>query len=231
MAQGQIYYTFPIMLLSGKANDIRTAMSDVMYYCGFVETKAVSGKVDKIMAHAGHKLGINWGDVNTSYNNGQKLFDSIPARSPMTSISKVTVFEYYQKHKTEFEIECFLAFAALRSIIQTKSFTKITNDYLIARMAGMNSAKDARLIETSSGLGKYLTRYHMDKLKIELQDHWGLKMYAQHTRGFYVSFKMNLGDLVFEAEKRRKTNIHKLREKEKEQAVNKALNKLFKTAQ
>jgi len=39
-------------------------------------------------------------------------------------------------------------------------------------------------------------RYQMDKMLYKLQTSWGLRLYSDHSRGFYVSFKLTLEDLV-----------------------------------
>ena len=89
--------------------------------------------------------------------------------------------------------------AAIKSIIQKQPYTKITNQYLISRMSG-NSKQDGII---SENIEKYSKRYWLDKIKEELQINWGLKLYAQQTRGFYLSFKMNEKDLIKEVELRK----------------------------
>lgn len=39
-------------------------------------------------------------------------------------------------------------------------------------------------------------RYQMDKMLYKLQTSWGLRLYSDHSRGFYVSFKLTLEDLI-----------------------------------
>jgi len=237
MAEGQHYLTFPVCLLSNGITDIRTVTDNIMNYCAYNRACKECGTIEQRMTQAGHYFNLTWGDWKSSYDKGKLLFDQTPARSPVTSINKDIVFDFYANSKTEFEIICFLAFAGIRSILQTKPYVKITNEYLLARMAGRNTIKDVnRYHKFPKEFEKYIikgipNRYQMDKIKTELQNHWGLKIYARFTRGFYVSFegKMKFEDLVFEVEKRRKSNIEKLRKTEQQQAVNKALNKIFKT--
>lgn len=82
------------------------------------------------------------------------------------------IFDFYKNHKTEFEIVVFLAFAAIRSILQKQPYTKITNEYLIGRMSG-NSGKGEPV---NPLLVKYTSRYRLDKIKNELQLSWGLTL-------------------------------------------------------
>lgn len=234
MAQGQTYLTFPVWLLQNGLSDIRAVTDNIMNYCGYVNACKENGTEEARMKKSGQNLGITWGNWEMVHASGKKLYENTPLRPPMTSINKDIVFDFYANRKTEFEIICFLAFAGIRSILQTKPYVKITNEYLLARMAGRNTTKDGAIFPKE--FEKYIldgvpNRYQMDKIKTELQNRWGLKLYARFTRGFYVSFegKMKFEDLVFEVEKRRKSNIEKLRKEEQQQAVNKALNRIFKT--
>lgn len=229
MAQGQIYLTFPVWLLRNGISDIRSSTSNIMDYCGYVQACKETGSEEHKMKKSGQNLGLTWGNWKRVYDSGKQLFVNTPPRPPMVSINEDIIFDFYINHKTEFEIVCFLAFAAIRSILQTKPYAKMTNEYLLARMAGYTKAKNEEPLPLA--FSKYCNRYQLEKIKRELQNSWGLKIYARFTRGFYVSFegKMKFEDLVFEVEKRRKSNIEKLRKTEQQQAINKAFNKLFKT--
>lgn len=174
-------------------------------------------------AAAAKKLKVSFKNVEASAKDGEAIYSSIPNNAPKTSILMDIVFDFYKNYKTDFEIDCFLAFAALRSILQTKPYAKCTNAYLLARMAG-NAGVDAPLPEW---VRKYQHRYHVDKIKKELQINWGLKLYADHVRGFYVSFSMELTDLVFQAEKRRKNYKLKSLVNAKKQAKNEAKKRLY----
>ena len=81
-------------------------------------------------------------------------------------------------------------------------------------------------------------RYQMTKLKNELRDHWGLIYYANHTRGFYVTFekkgtnyenKTIFEDLVYHVEKQRKKYLEKQRRKKENEAINRAKERLYAT--
>ena len=43
---------------------------------------------------------------------------------------------------------------------------------------------------------KYSMRYHIDNVLLELQTNWGLKLYSDHSRGFYLSFTKSLEELA-----------------------------------
>ena len=83
------------------------------------------------------------------------------------------------------------------------------------------NSKSVDVSELSDEVKVYANRYQIDKIKKELIFNWYLVYYSRHTRGFYVSFKLDIEELVFEAEKKRKS----VKEKQQKQAQNEALKK------
>jgi hypothetical protein len=72
---------------------------------------------------------------------------------------------------------------------------------------------------------KYSMRYHIDNVLLELQTNWGLKLYSDHSRGFYLSFTKSLEELaVISLESKSKSKVKSLsqeRAKAKESALRK----------
>jgi hypothetical protein len=227
-ADKERYFNFPVPLLQGAFNDIRTVMSEVMDYAGYVHTlKLEHGTDEKKMNDAGGHFGISWGNALSNYRTGKKLFESFPENSPKAGINKDRLFDFYKNPKTDEEIAVLLAFLALKSIIGAKPYSKATNQYLIARMGGYVSINEMPE-PLPLPLAKFTTRRKLDKIKYELQANWSVNIYAQHTHGFYVSIDhtFTLDKLVFEAEKRKQSNKEKFLKQRKEEARLKALNKL-----
>lgn len=213
MKEQTIYLTFPIMIFKYATDDIKKSVNDAMRYCLYDHCKDKTGNQSELIAEAEAHLGIKYGNKKDAYKEGELLFNSIPERSPKTSISKAMIFDFYKNDKTEFEVITFISFAAIRSIIQKQGYTKITNDYLIGRMSGNSKAGEP----IPNNIFKYNNRYQIDKIKKELQLNWGLKLYGFHTRGFYVSFSMALVELIKHAEiKRKKTKEKELEQQKKE---------------
>ena len=77
--------------------------------------------------------------------------------------------------------------------------------------------------ELSNEIRKYANRYQTENIKSELILNWHLIYYSRYTRGFYVSLKMSLEDLIFEAEKKRKS----IKDKQQKQLQNEALKKVL----
>ena len=72
---------------------------------------------------------------------------------------------------------------------------------------------------------KYSMRYHIDNVLLELQSNWGLKLYSDHSRGFYLSFTKSMEELaVISIESKLKSKAQLLsqeRAKAKESALRK----------
>ena len=73
---------------------------------------------------------------------------------------------------------------------------------------------------------KYSMRYHIDNVLLELQTNWGLKLYSDHSRGFYLSFTKSLEELaVINIESKSKSKS-KILSQERTKAKEAALRKL-----
>lgn len=212
-----IYLTFPIILLKDGLNDIKKCISNAMDYCLYdeINRQKIAYSYNPIN-DALNKLSIKFGNVNYSIDIGQMLFDSIDLKAPKTSINLEMMFDFYKNKKSEFEIVCFLAFSALKSIIQTQELKKITNEYLLSRMSGNSKTGE----DINHLLLKYTSRYQLNKIKDELQLNWGLKYYAIKTRGFYVSFTVDIETLALIAErKNKKYKLKQIKERTKEASI------------
>lgn len=73
---------------------------------------------------------------------------------------------------------------------------------------------------------KYSMRYHIDNVLLELQTNWGLKLYSDHSRGFYLSFTKSLEELAVVSIESKSKSKSKLLSQEKAKAKESALIKL-----
>jgi hypothetical protein len=194
------YINFPVALLQDLQPNIKKVIDNIFDYHLYNRCVLASEDIDNLDPDESH-WGIKYGDLNQAYENGERLYEGINASAPQASIRRDMLFDFYQNEKTEFEVDCFLAFIAIKSILQKDPCKKITNSYLLSRMAG--NAKTVH--QLPERLIKYKNRYQIDKLKTELKLNWGLKHYGRYTRGSYMSFKMKFEDLVKHVEKRRKS--------------------------
>lgn len=222
------YFNFPIQLLTGFITDTRKTLDNIVSYSVYENSLKLElgTEEDKMKASAkGFDLSLN--NPKKSLDSGKYLYNSISHNSPRTGLSVSMFLDFYQNEQTEFEKVCLLAFLAIKSIIGNKAYCKVTNLYLWARMDGKTTT-----IETHEDLTpevmKYANRYQTENIKNELILNWSLIYYSRYTRGFYVSYKLSLEDLIFEAEKKRKSTKEKQQDLLQKEALKRALDRLSK---
>ena len=220
------YFNAPIQLYQGFMIDSNNCLSNVANYACYEYTV----KHGCSFKDAATYFNISFGGDNNKRSllnaeaKGKQLYNSTPDKSPNVGIKLSTYWQYYKDFKTDFEKICLLAYLSIQSIVQKKSYCKIDNSFFLSRMDGNAGVID--LIQLSLEIKKYGKEYQLVKIKKELILNWNLKHYSRHTRGFYVSFSMNLEDLIYEAEKRRKSYNEKQLKEEEKKAVAKVLERL-----
>ncbi len=223
----ETYFNFPVQLLQNFMQDSKSILNDIIDYAIYEHFlfETTGNKAERLKQCA-QFFGITLGNSTEVYNNGKELYEFYPreSKSPKVGINRDILFDYYKNNKTEFENISLLGFLAIKSIVQNKAYCKVTLKYWLARMDG--EVRSCEFEELSEPIHKYSSRYHYGKLKEELQLNWGLKEYSNYTRGFYVSFKMSIDDLVYEVEKKRKTRKENELKLSKQKAKISAINKL-----
>lgn len=221
----QKYFNFPVELLNTLTTDHQKALNNILYYSLYEHGQRLEhgSGLERIKASAKY-YNVNLNDVVFAMRSGEALFNSIPYGGPKTGINKDMFWDYYGSDRPETDLICLTAFLAIKSIIHTKPYCKVTNNYWLSRMAGLRgSVEDYK--DLPPEIAKYANEYQTKKLKASLRE-WGLVTYSRYTRGFYASFKLNIQDLVLEAEKRRKSIKEKQYKRTENEAVKAALAKL-----
>jgi hypothetical protein len=204
------FINIPIQLLSGFMDNTRMSIMDIYYYSIYAHFI----KMDRGSVNEKYKATCEWFnflelDRDENLKRGKVLYERYQ-NAPMTGIARNLYSEFNKFEKSDFEKACFLAFQALKSIVGDKAFQKADNKLLWARMDGkVKSVRDDS--ELSEKVKFFTQEYQTLKIKRELQENWGLIYYAQQTRGFYVSFRMDLKSLIMEVMKRKRKLIHKQR--------------------
>ena len=235
METNEKYFNVPVQLLEGFFVDSRKSLNNVLDYAIYEHSKKLDLKkpdiyelspTDRIIA-AAKDYNVTLSSNQTTLKNGKILFDSIPLNSPKVGVKHDHYWSFYKEDKEQFEKACFLAYLALRSIVQNKPYCKIDNNYLLSRMDGKTHAiKEAA--ELSPEIRHFANDYQAVKIKKALQRSWGLVYYSRYTRGFYFSFTLTLEQLVFEAEKKRLSTWEKQNKHETDEARKKALFQLLR---
>jgi len=242
MSRKEKYFNAPVQLLQGFMNDSFKCLDNffdysVYYYVlkhkdtnlDFERAYKMAEKDLKIIERAykmaEKDLKITCGRIEDTYKNGVKLFQKYQIGSVKVGINISLFFDFYKNKKTDFEKACFLAFTAIKSIMQSKPYCKITNLYLWARMDGKAKVVND-ISELSPEIQFYANEYQTKKIKEELRNNWNLKYYGRYVRGCYYSFSLSLDKLIFEAEKRRKKNINAINKEKDKEAYSKAMQML-----
>ena len=222
------YFNFPIQLLDSFLDDHMKVLHNIWDYALYAQTLNYEfGDEEEMIRSAMKFFSVSGGKAKTEiYRSGKVLYDKYAYNSPKASITKDQYFDYYKNDKTLYQKACLLGFIAIKSILGKKSYCKIDNKYWLSRMDGKVRSV-ANYSELSEPIRKYANEYWCKKIKHELRDNWYLITYAHYTRGFYISFDMSLEDLIYQAEKRRKSNKQKIAKQKEKEALEKALKRLY----
>lgn len=242
MGNRDYYLSFPVQLL--REQDIKQVVSKAIdygiidymvrhelegivgfnYACGIIGISITDANREPEKATRAARLAIfsqNKAAREQEYKATRGVYDTLESsidKVVYVSIKKDMLFEFRDVPKTDFEIDVFRAFIGVKSILGKKPFQRLTNSFLVARLAGFSSEKEAIEcvnrgfaggVSMECGGFKFHQyhgkRYQIDKLKEELEKRYKLKLYGTHTRGFYVSFTMSLKALVMQAEANKKS--------------------------
>lgn len=208
-----------------------------IWYTAYDVSRSQRGYNDEErMSNALRLLNIEPKNLRQFTRTAKEVFDEYANEKVMTNVPTTTIFDFLLKPKTDAEVDQLLGFAALKSIVGMKNYTKVTDRYFLSRMAGLDKAlnvKNIREIKDIPGIPERVrrlaTEYQLKKLKGELRTHWGLKHYGRYTRGWYFTFKREISQqaLIEIVERRRKSNIEKRHKEEDRAAIERALSKIF----
>ena len=225
------YINFPIKLIKELFEDKEKALSNILYYALYSHSLKLDKENSELHRFKSavnfYKVNLNVGD-QAKLNKGKALYNSIPHAIPKVGILISIFWDYYSNEKSDFQIACLASFLAIKSILGSKPYCKTDNAFLWARMSGNTKAiKDVS--ELTDGVKKFANDYQTVKIKDALRDDWGLVTYSRYTRGFYVSFTMDLKALIMQAETRRKSFKDKQSRQHEQDLVEQVLRKLNNT--
>ncbi len=202
-------------MLKGLYENSDKFFNDVFDVGIYLYSKTLEGDEEKRYKDSLKFLGITQKYITAGIKNAKSILSNMPDKYPIAGIDKDMLFNYYRNAKTEFELICLGAFLGIKSIIGKKPYDKTNKAMIHARMFGYTSHKD--LPKSLTPLQKkYLIRWQMDKVILELQLNWNLKVYWNHDRGIYISFDLPLKKLAETVEKnKRKAKIQELKDEKK----------------
>jgi hypothetical protein len=209
------YLNFPLPMLKTLYTDSNKFFDDIFDVAIFLYSKSLEGDELERYNEALEFLRCTQGNHNRGISNAKKILSDLPFKYCFTGIEKEMYFDYYKNAKSDFQIECLGAFLGIKSILGTKPFCKTNKAHILARMFGYNTFKD--LPDKLTPLQeKYKTRWHMDKILMELETGWFLKIISNHQRGMYISFDLSLEELALKSETiKEKNRIQQFKDQKK----------------
>ena len=196
----------------------------------------VANKMETQIKAGAHFLNVKLGSVQACLREGELLYNKYHKQGSYCGVNTQIIWDYYKNPKTPYQTALFCAFCATRSIIGKAAYKRTNKKLIIARMFGYSTfndfEKDAPIMNVrniskeekerrmivAECRQKYCNRYHIDKILTDLELYWGLKRYADHIRGMYISYEYNLITLAKICENSKRTvKINALKE-EKRQA-------------
>lgn len=199
------YMNIPVSLLTGIFDNKLIVCQRVITFCLYhhARERLKFGEMSDRLELAAEFFSVKIANLFSALVEGRNLYeDWIRKKSPRGGI-KIKIFhDIAFNEKSEFEIVLFCAHVGLKSILQNDRFKKTSFDALFARMAGYSSAKNAEG-RIPAILMKYQSRHYRLKLILALQKYWHLAYEADHTRGFYFSFRLNHEALCMEIQNSR----------------------------
>lgn len=196
------YITFPIILLKDFPSDQIKMYDKVMAFVlyNYATKQLFHGALEMRIESAMEVYNYSTRSPAEILRLGEEVANS--GYKSMTSISRAVLLDFFKKRNPKpFDVVVFLAFCSIRSIIGKKSYMKLTNEYLLSRMAGLE--KIVEFDELPPHIKRYSSTYYCKKIKEELALYWGLKVVSGDTcfkvRGWYASFSMTQKNLSIEA--------------------------------
>lgn len=196
---------------------------------------AEPNKMSTQVKAAANFLNVSIGSIDRIICEGGELFSQYGDKGPFCGINTAILWDYNNNPKTERQIAQLCAFCASKSIIGKAAHKRTNKKLIIARMFGystfadfekdapvltaQNISKETRTIRelAAERRRKYCDRYHIDKILTDLECDWGLKRYADHIRGMYISYESDLVTLAKVCENSKRTvKVDALKEAKKQ---------------
>ncbi len=227
MANNTLYFRFPIEMMRGVLNassetkqQFLDNLLDFHLYNHFISADLIenTNEVATFSKYALNGWHVKLGNAEWVYSNGKELANKYKKAKSFTSLNTSIFWQFYKETKSPNEWLALFMFLALKSIVGAKSYSSSNNALLLSRMDGYST------IQPREKLSFKITNYRIQETKNDLRLDWRLSYYAQHTRGFYFSFKLPIEKLIKIAEEQKRSNKLKAL-KEEEQKILQGLRK------
>jgi hypothetical protein len=217
------FLNFPIALLRGFPENHKKCLEDILLYSVYGLVYSEHPKFRKYDSL--EDFLIEWeidfiiSDERTQkifQTKGAELFDSFcGTKHVWTGIHSKTWWGYYKEDREFDDLMLLLAFLAFKSIIQSKPWAKVTNEYLLTRMSGFDSMNENDKIP---GLIKEFMGSERKRRRLftELETNFSFNRKPGNQRGIICSMTLSPAEIEFEYQKSRfLTKTRKLNDQKK----------------
>lgn len=209
------YYNFPVSILQDFIRDTQEGLDKMLKWAVYDWVKKYSvehGKVrykENTMREILESLGIHT-SVNfyTFYKACGQVYSKY--KGARTGIARKHYWELVERGFIgEADKVLLLSFLAAKSIIGRKEYCKTNDLLLFARMNGFDAAfHDVEELNEKGHLliRRYYTRRRRDTIKMQLAETFHIVTYSNHDRGYFISSKLSLEELIEVVETSRKNS-------------------------
>jgi len=212
MNNNKKFLNIPVPMMKDLYADRKKFFENVFDVGIYLYSKTLTGLEEKRYRDASDFFGIKQKYIRDCIANAKEILFGMPEKYPLTGIEIDMLWDYYKNEKNDFDIVCIGAFLGIKSILGKKPYDKTNKALIHARMFGYTSAK-VFPTQLNPLQEKYKIRWHMDKVLLELQTNWHLKILWNHNRGFYISFDLTFDEMALIIEKAKQlTKIQQIKE-------------------
>jgi hypothetical protein len=234
------YHTFPVSILSKLFSDTQWTAEAILLYPVMFHAHNIleMGSIDERIKGAAEYY--NFQSINTA--RAKVVWTKVNAMkgASQTSISIVMAWDFYKNNEgwSTDDLVRFAAYCAMKSIIGKRNYANVKLSMLLSRMCGADKnlipendsttnfkTQDERLKYYQQfipipEIRNVVTRRKIENIKHALRD-FHLVIYANHTRGWSVSNKLDLCDLILKTEISKEKNKRDQRKQDELDAVTK----------
>lgn len=141
------YLNFPISFFTDDFGDIKSTLDKAMDYAVYRHSLGLDLGTDeeKIKSSASF-FAISYGDIDRVEPSYTKTCKKYNVKAPNISLRLSIMWEYYKYEKNEFQIACFRAFCAIRSILGDSEYCKTNKSMILARMFGRSKPNAKKIL-------------------------------------------------------------------------------------
>ena len=233
------YFSFPVFILENMIDEPLRAFNEISdfaivekmdAYCSESEEYRDVSEKEKYESACSYFCIIPKGSSRSCIiETGRRLQRQLKSQ-PSKIFTQIRIDTYWEYHKsieskTEFDLAQLCTYLSIKSIVGKKEFIKTNKKLLLSRAFGTDQPYSEK-----RHYHHYFTRYHWERLRDALELNWGVRVFSDHNRGFYLSTKVDYDRLAeICVSNKKKYKLQELR-KQKSDAMKRAKANNMKTA-